>query len=157
MPDEDQQNDIPELRKAADEGRKARAEADRLNRENAMLRAGIDLDAKAGQYFAKGYDGELTTEAITAEANDFPGALRGAATPKAETEPEADPTETRERMDLASGSTPSVPEGEDPYVEGMKAFTAARRDGTPADKAAAAAFGPLFKAAVQGDKRVLLD
>lgn len=47
----------------------AQAEVDKVKRENAFIRAGIDPEAKGiASYFVKGYDGEITTEAIQAAA-----------------------------------------------------------------------------------------
>lgn len=43
-------------------------DVDSLRRENAFLKAGIDLTHKGAEYFLNGYKGELTTEAIRAEA-----------------------------------------------------------------------------------------
>lgn len=53
--------DIKNLRRAAEEGKKAK-------REVAFLRAGIDPDDKRMAYFVKGYDGELDSSAIRAAA-----------------------------------------------------------------------------------------
>jgi hypothetical protein len=66
--DEDQapqqdSRDIKNLRRAAEEGKKAK-------REVAFLRAGIDPDDKRMAYFVKGYDGELDATAIRAAAVD---------------------------------------------------------------------------------------
>lgn len=55
--------DIKNLRRAAEEGKKAK-------REVAFLRAGIDPDDKRMSYFVKGYDGELDATAIRAAAVD---------------------------------------------------------------------------------------
>lgn len=57
-----------ELRDAAQRGRQTVAERDQLKRENAFLRAGIDPEDKRLGYFAAGYKGELTKDAITAAA-----------------------------------------------------------------------------------------
>ena len=51
--------EIQSLRKAAEKGRK-------LERENAFLRAGVDVDNPRNSYFIKGYEGELTPDAIKA-------------------------------------------------------------------------------------------
>lgn len=58
------------LRAAADRGKKAKAEADALKRENAFLRAGIDPEDGRLRYFFKGYEGELTADAIRAAATE---------------------------------------------------------------------------------------
>ena len=55
--------DIRALRKAAEDGKKAK-------REVAFLRAGIDPDDKRMSYFVKGYDGELDPNAIKQAATD---------------------------------------------------------------------------------------
>lgn len=41
-----------------------------LERAEAFRSAGVDPSTKMGSYFVKGYDGELTVEAIQAEARD---------------------------------------------------------------------------------------
>ncbi len=41
-----------------------------LERAEAFRSAGVDPSSKMGSYFVKGYDGELTVEAIQAEARD---------------------------------------------------------------------------------------
>lgn len=49
--------------------KEALAQVDAVKRENAFIRAGIDPEAKGiAAYFVKGYDGEITTEAIQAAA-----------------------------------------------------------------------------------------
>jgi hypothetical protein len=47
-----------------------RAEAAQAKRELAFLKAGVNPDDPAAKWFAKGYDGELTTEAIKAAATE---------------------------------------------------------------------------------------
>lgn len=43
-------------------------DVDTLKRENAFLKAGIKPDDPKAKYFVRGYDGELTADAILAEA-----------------------------------------------------------------------------------------
>jgi hypothetical protein len=57
--------------------RALRAQAETAQKELAFAKAGLDLSSKMAQYFVKGYDGELTPEAIqaaAAEANLIPNA-----------------------------------------------------------------------------------
>lgn len=61
-------------------------ERDAAVREAAFLRAGIDPDDPKMTYFVKGYDGEVTKEAIVKAATDA-GFLAGEAPP----DPTADP------------------------------------------------------------------
>lgn len=163
---DEQQNDqnIKQLRDAADAGKAATEKALLLERENAMLRAGVDLDSKAGQYFAKGYDGELTAEAIKQEAEDFQGALRGSTTPPPKeegNEEKPDPTkqqETNERLDLQSGAGgPGAQQEPNPYDGALRDFTEAMASGQTRETASAAAFDRVLKAGIAGDKRVRLD
>lgn len=45
-------------------------EAEAAKRELAFVKAGVDPDAAAAKYFVKGYDGELTVEAIRVAAEE---------------------------------------------------------------------------------------
>lgn len=58
------------LRAAAARGAKAKAEADALKRENAFLRAGIDPEDTRLGYFYRGYNGDLTVDAIRSAATE---------------------------------------------------------------------------------------
>jgi ribosomal protein L12E/L44/L45/RPP1/RPP2 len=57
-------SEIKNLRKAAEENPILKAEKAALARENAFLKAGINTDDPKLAYFYKGYDGEMTPEAI---------------------------------------------------------------------------------------------
>lgn len=62
-------NEVPkQLRDAAERGRAALNENKALKRENAFLKAGINVDDPRMSYFFKGYDGELTADAILTAA-----------------------------------------------------------------------------------------
>ena len=58
-----------EARAAA--GDEAVAELAQLRRELSFRDAGVDPASKQGQYFMRGYDGELTVDAIRAEASEL--------------------------------------------------------------------------------------
>ena len=61
------------LRKLEAENKELRAlkaQAEAAQKELAFAKAGIDLTSKMAQYFVKGYDGELTPEAIQAAAQE---------------------------------------------------------------------------------------
>lgn len=67
---------VRKLEKDAKDGKDARREAEQLRleaetakKENAFLKAGIDLDSPLGKMFAKGYDGELTVDALKSAAS----------------------------------------------------------------------------------------
>ena len=136
-----------------------RAQMKRLEKENKALReqadsgaaatralefakAGINLgDPKAG-VFVRGYDGELTLEAIKAAGVDF--GLVDAPTPQADTSPER---AAQQRMDQAvAGTTASV--GRDFDAEMNAATSAADIDRLAAEKHTA--LGLPGPAVVQG-------
>ena len=145
--------DIAKLRERANSAKK-------LERENAMLRAGVDLDSKTGQMFAKAYDGELTTEAITAEAAEV-GAMRKAAEPSPE--PVTDTASSDEVADIeqmqAISSNSTTSDGvadRPPYELAREAYEASRKAGEPQEWAEAAALSQIMAAANAGDERVLV-
>jgi hypothetical protein len=60
--------DWAKLRQQEKATREAQRERDEAKREAAFLRAGIDVEDPKTKYFVKGYDGELTRDAIRAAA-----------------------------------------------------------------------------------------
>jgi peptidoglycan hydrolase-like protein with peptidoglycan-binding domain len=85
---EDQGTDpewLKNTRKKARLADAAIAERDAAKRELMLMKAGIDLETPHGRLFAKGYDGEITVEAVKAAATDY-----GLLTP---TTPEPTPEE----------------------------------------------------------------
>ena len=61
-------DDLRNLRRAAKERDDLTAQVNAQNRELAFARAKIDMDDPKLKYFVKGYEGELTPEAIRAQA-----------------------------------------------------------------------------------------
>ena len=66
--DNEDDNSIPSLRRAANKSKKLEAELRLIKRELAFAKAGIPLDDPKMSYFVKGYDGELEADAIKAAA-----------------------------------------------------------------------------------------
>ena len=62
--DNEEQESASDLRRAARRGAKAQKELDMLRKELAFYKAGISLEDPKMKYFVKGYDGEMTAEAI---------------------------------------------------------------------------------------------
>ena len=58
------------LRRAANKGKKLESENQQLKRELAFFKAGIDTDDPRMRYFVKGYDGDLTAEAVRGAATE---------------------------------------------------------------------------------------
>ena len=60
-----------DLEARATAGDEAVAELAQLRRELSFRDAGVDPSSKQGQYFMRGYDGEMTVDAIRAEAAEL--------------------------------------------------------------------------------------
>lgn len=130
--------------------------------DNAMLRAGIDLDTPVGKMFRKAWDGEADVEKIKTAAADIPGAIRTVEAPApaaAAEEPEREEGEAGQlaaRTALTTGDAAGL---EDPNPQ-TTAFDRARQTldngGRRAD-AMSGAIGDLVDAAMAGDTRVLVE
>jgi hypothetical protein len=59
-----------DLEARASEGDEAKKELQQLKRKEVFRDAGLDTSNKMTEYFMKGYEGDLSVEAIQAEAND---------------------------------------------------------------------------------------
>jgi hypothetical protein len=77
--------DLENRAKAGDE---AVAELAQLRREVSFRNAGVDPQSKQGQYFMRGYEGEMTVDAIRAEATEL--GLAGDSNPPAAQAPPVD-------------------------------------------------------------------
>lgn len=156
-PQNDQQDNLANLRKAADEGTRAKAELEQAKRELAFAKAGVDTESGVGALLFKAYDGELTVEAIKAQASELgigaPPAEPGDATPPP---PAVDTSQTQARLDLAQGSAPAGTPDVSPYRSALSAFDEAVQSGLDEHYAAAAAYQKIIEAANAGDRRVLL-
>jgi hypothetical protein len=73
LPDEDHDHDpdIRELRQRAKAVDRAEAETRRLERRIAILESGLDVESPIGQLWNKSYQGEVTPEALKAEAERY--------------------------------------------------------------------------------------
>tara|TARA_R100000458_G_scaffold55323_1_gene59175 strand:- start:593 stop:1063 length:471 start_codon:yes stop_codon:yes gene_type:complete len=153
METENQENtSIKDLREAAERGRKASSELDAMKREMAFLKAGVDLEKKAGQLLMKAYDGDLEPELIRAEAEEL-GAIVGPAPTPVEEVQEID-TSTAERQALVQDSVAPEATTESPYDRGHREFQEMLNDGRPKEDAAARFVHTVLEAAGQGDERV---
>ena len=69
--DDDAPEHIKKLRSDAEKGRKLESLVAEKDRQIAFLQAGVDTETKLGQMLMKSYEGELTAEAIKAEATEI--------------------------------------------------------------------------------------
>jgi hypothetical protein len=61
---------MKQLEKELQQSKQALAEAEAIKRENAFMKAGIPMDDPMAKYFVRGYDGEISAEAIRAAAQE---------------------------------------------------------------------------------------
>lgn len=158
--DQDQvqgQDNLKELRRAADEGRTAKAEAEAAKRELAFVKAGVDTDTKIGKLLLKTYEGDLTSEAIKAEALEL-GAIKAEApaTTATTTASLDEQSQSLERQGLAGEPDVQGDPGPNPNMLAYKAAEAAMAAGQPREIAFGAGLTEMLKAAHAGDTRVIL-
>lgn len=139
------------------------ANLDRTERENAMLRAGVDLEHPAAAIFVAGYTGKLDVDDVKAAWAPFAGST---PPPAAETPPVnpdgSDPAVVAQLADLqnqrdrlGSGGTPVGEEPTaDPQTEMIQDFHERRARGRNRDQAMAMGLDGLFARAAEGDPRV---
>lgn len=122
-----------------------------LARENALLKAGVDLKGPLGQMFAKAYDGDLTEEAIVAAATEV-GAIT-TTTPPEPPDPitDAERQAALERQGLgAEGQPPGTVQG-DPTEKAYADFHRDLAKGKTRDQASAAVIGEFIAEANAGN------
>lgn len=169
--DEDEVEDEPEtaeetakgLRRAANEGKKAKAEAASLKREIAMLKAGVDTDSAIGKMFAKAYDGDVDPAAVKAAWAEVAPATATASTEPADFST-PDPTisddeaaSTAQRQALAANSPADQAPTPDPRDAALDAGLAFVKKGGTTEDSLGVIFESLVGAAMDGDKRVILN
>lgn len=139
LDEQDQQDNLRELREAAARGKEAKADADAARRELAFAKAGIDTDSPKGKMFVKAYDGELDGAAIKAQFEELFGTPQAASeetgdTPEEEARQEALRQQTAERRDLtAQGADHQPPPAPDMVEQAFKEFDTAVSNGQSRD------------------------
>jgi hypothetical protein len=143
------------------------AEAAQIRRENAMMRAGVDVNHPMFDYFSKGYSGKEDTESINQEWTRLTGA---AAPPHDATEgsapvetPEGPPSEAevmdralqeaRGKLNIGATAPGEEPEPH-PFDAAMAAATQQRDLGRNREQQMGAYLQTLFSSAVKGDPRI---
>lgn len=156
MPDSnDNQDPIDQLRARADQAGELEKNNAALLRQLAFARAGIsDTEEGPGKYLFNGYDGELTPDAIKAEALKL-----GIGAPELPVPPVVtadDRAAHSAAADLGSEVPPSNDPGPPPQVAGLVEFGEALKRGDTRDDAAAFFVDRVIGAAASGDERVIL-
>lgn len=152
----EQQEDVSELRKAAEAGRTARQEADLAKKELAFVKAGINTDTKPAQALLRSYDGDLTTEAIQAEAREWSLLETPAPAEKPDYSAEAEQQELRDQVNTGEPAPDTKPEVS-PVEQAFKDFHKDREAGKSQTEATNQVIGKIIKAAAMGDPQARFD
>ena len=148
--------DVSALRKAAEDGRSARAEADLARKELAFVKAGVDTSTKPAQALLNSYAGDLSAEAIQAEAREW-SLLKSDEAPAA-----PDYTEEAKAQEMRDGLDGSPAPDTQPEKSGVdKAFEQFKIDresgGYSQTDATNRAIGGIINAARQGDPQAIFN
>jgi len=136
--------------RALEESAKKAQDLDKVQRELVFAKAGIDTDTKLGKMLLATYEGELTKEAIIAEAQEIGLIETQTSNPEI---PKEEKDSTKERQTLSNGSNPP---GENPVHPKKEAVDAAKRvieEGGKYDHAAGAYVSTLVQRFADGDQR----
>ena len=155
---DENQEDVSELRKAAAGGAEAKKQLQIAKTENAFLRAGIPLEGKAATAMVEGYTGELDTDSIKAEAAEWGiGSAAPATPPQEEEDPKlaiANETQAlQEARDAASGApAPDIQPEKDAKTQVFEKFLENRESGLSMTDATNYAYGDMIAHAAKGTK-----
>lgn len=159
---ENEPEGIKQLREQARQASELQKQLDAQKRELAFAKAGVDTESKLGSMLFKTFDGDLSSDAIQAEAKEI-GLLK---TEQASTEGQqplasTETQQTDQRQQLASGSlddgtAPGQTTGEDPQLAGIRETRERLKAGEAPDNAFQSYVQHVVQAAVDGDQRVLL-
>lgn len=161
-PTTDPSNDpdhIKNLRARAEAADAAEQRALLAEKRAAFLEAGVKLDGKPAQALLAQYQGDLTAEAIRAEAQDW-GLIGDTATPAApETNVDDAAIQHQQiREQLHGGPAPAQEAPSKPAQQAaMDEFVKNRKAGMRSEQAEALAFDHVIGAAVRGDKSAIFD
>lgn len=157
---EAQAEDVSELRKAADGAKAARREAELAKRELAFVKAGVNTDSKPAQALLNSYDGELSVEAIKAEAAEW-GLVQGASEPEPE-EPKSIITPEEQALQAMRDESQGAPAPHEPPQKSsldkvLSAFEADRKEGYGQQEATNRAIGRHIQNAAAGDQSAIFN
>lgn len=159
-PNPEESEGMKKLRQRAEAAEKAEARAALAEKKIAFLEAGVPVGTKPAQALLNSYEGELTPEAIQAEAKEW--GLTGTTTsePAPEPEPEAkeiitDPQSIRDGLEGSPAT--SRPPDKTAHEQAFDGFLKDREDGRSMTDATNRAFGSLIKSAAAGDRTALFD
>lgn len=155
MPNNVESDDAPEhikkLRAEAEQAKTLQKELEAKERQIAFLQAGVDTSSKLGQMLMKTYDGEMTPEAIKAEAVEI-GLVDATEQVVIEEVSDEQAQYQQARNNLANGATarfePDTPSAQD---QAFDEYNNARREGLSTADAQDLAFASFISNAANGN------
>lgn len=161
MPNNVESDDAPEhikkLRAEAEQAKTLQKELEAKERQIAFLQAGVDTSTKLGQMLMKTYDGEMTPEAIKAEAADI-GLVESSEQVVVEEVTEEQTQYQQARNNLASGATARFePDTLSAQDQAFDEYNNARREGLSTGDAQDLAFASFISNAANGNPTATFD
>lgn len=152
--DQQAEDGIAGLRARADAAGTLEAENSQLQRELAFVRAGIDTSTDIGATLMRGYDGELTTEALGPLAEQMAAISTSPSTQQSEQltqpAPQADPPSPLDAMNaVAGGLAPGITPPRDLVEEGWSEYQNRVKSGARPEDAAAELLNRVIDGAVR--------
>lgn len=154
------------LREKAGKADEATAALAAAQRENAMLRSGIDLEDPLGKYFVETYPGDptdLVTLKAEAEKLNVPFIQKAEPVVTDPTAPAAgevaeviEPTGTAQRTALSDGAPADTGVDVDPRQQAKEHFEQRMKQGASRETAAGETINMLANAAHRGDPRAIV-
>lgn len=162
---ENEPEGIKNLRAKAAKADEAEARAVAAERRAAFLEAGVPLSSKPAQALMASYSGELTPDAIKAEAAEWGLLNSDPNTPPAEgeTPPVHDYSDekaqqaARQSLEQGKVADPNDVPKKGGVDKAFENFAKDRQAGTSRQDAIANAFGTVIKAAAEGDSQAIFD
>ena len=155
MPNNVESDDAPEhikkLRAEAEQAKVLQKELEAKERQIAFLQAGVDTSSKLGQMLMKTYDGELSAEAIKAEAIEI-GLVNSGEQVVVEEVTDEQAQYQEARNNLANGATARYePDAVSAQDQAFDEYNNARREGLSTADAQDLAFASFISNAANGN------
>jgi hypothetical protein len=154
-PESQENANLRQLREQAKAGKEAQQQVADLSRKLAVLESGIDADSSLGKLFLKGYDGEVTGDAIKQSATEYGIPFKG-QTQEAPVDEQPQDSGTETRQELADQAPADTGESADPNQTARDNFKRSIEDGRTTETAAGDFIATLAQAALNGDQRVIV-
>lgn len=159
--EDQEQEDLAGLRKAARDGKAAQQQLEQMRRELMFAKAGIDTDTKLGKMLFKTWEGDSLDD-LRVEAEEL-GLMNPPTSRTAATQDERFDMDDRSQQDFRRNMASGKPAGAvetpspDPIDAALNTFHEDVRRGVPSRQAGLAAIDRVLVAGANKDPRVIFD